>query len=128
MLCQLPVLKCLLLTCRVGNIGDVRYQAEVGDAEFPWMREYGSAWKIHGCMGVRVSPLRRGWGHSQSVSNQTEEFMVADPKALQHILQTSAYHYPKTRDTRASLRMLLGQGIVWVHGACERIRCDSTRC
>ena len=39
----------------VGNETDLRYQNEVGDCEFKWMREYGSAWRRAGCFGVSVS-------------------------------------------------------------------------
>ena len=35
-----------------GNEADIRYQNEVGDCEFKWMREYGSAWRRAGCFGV----------------------------------------------------------------------------
>jgi hypothetical protein len=37
-----------------GNESDIRYQNEVGDCEFKWMREYGSAWCRAGCFGVSV--------------------------------------------------------------------------
>ena len=40
-----------------GNETDIRYQNEVGDCEFKWMREYGSAWRRAGCFGVSVSCL-----------------------------------------------------------------------
>lgn len=42
--------------------------------------------------------------------------MLADPKALQYVLQTSGYRFPKRPDARASARVLLGEGIIWVHG------------
>ena len=35
-----------------GNEGDLRYQNEVGDSEFQWMRKYGTAWKRNGPLGV----------------------------------------------------------------------------
>jgi alkylphenol/PAH-inducible cytochrome P450 monooxygenase len=44
--------------------------------------------------------------------------MVADPKALQYILQTSGYRFPKRADARANARMVIGDGIVYVHGTC----------
>ena len=55
--------------------------------------------------------------------------MIADPKALQYVLQTSGYRFPKPRDVRAAIRMILGEGIVYVHGeptfaclkACHRL-------
>jgi hypothetical protein len=37
-----------------GNEADIRYQNEVGDCEFKWMHEYGSAWRRAGCFGVSV--------------------------------------------------------------------------
>lgn len=37
-----------------GNEGDLRYQNEVGDTEFEWMRKYGTAWHRSGPLGVRL--------------------------------------------------------------------------
>jgi len=85
----------------LGNVGDVRYQNEVGDAEFRWMREYGGAWKTHGCIG-------------------SEHLMIADPKAIQYVLHTSGYRFPKRADILASIRMVLGEGIVYVHGEAHQ--------
>ncbi|VDC00881.1 unnamed protein product [Peniophora sp. CBMAI 1063] len=81
----------------LGNEGDMRYQCDVGDVEFPWLGEYGGAWKIWGPLGE-------------------ERLVLADPKALQYVLQTSGYRFPKRPDTRANARMLLGDGIIWAHG------------
>jgi cytochrome P450 len=81
----------------LGNEGDVRYQAEVGDSEFSWLNEYGGAWKIYGALGE-------------------EQLYLADPKALQYVLQTSGYRFPKLHMVRATIRMLLGEGIAYVHG------------
>jgi len=33
----------------------VRYQDEVGDLEYKWTREYGTAFRVAGCYGVRAS-------------------------------------------------------------------------
>ncbi|KAI0319080.1 cytochrome P450 [Amylostereum chailletii] len=79
------------------QLGDLRYQKEVGDKDFSWMTEYGSAWRINGVLGE-------------------EELMVADPKALQYILQTSGYRFPKKTEIVATFRFILGEGIVWAHG------------
>ncbi len=44
----------LISLCRItGNEGDIRYQNEVGDTEFEWMRKYGTAWRRSGPLGVR---------------------------------------------------------------------------
>ena len=37
-----------------GNDLDLRYQVEVGDCEFKWARQYGTAWRRSGCLGVGV--------------------------------------------------------------------------
>ncbi|KZV60944.1 cytochrome P450 [Peniophora sp. CONT] len=80
---------------------DIRYQVEVGDVEFLWLREFGGAWKVHGPLG-------------------DERLMLADPKALQYVLQTSGYRYPKRGDWRAQQRMRLGDGLAWAHGEQHR--------
>ena len=41
--------------------------------------------------------------------------MLADPKALQHILQ--GYNYPKRADYRQSARLLTGMGLLYADGA-----------
>lgn len=37
--------------------------------------------------------------------------MVADPKALQYILHTSGYNFPKAPDASHIIRMLTGDGV-----------------
>ena len=49
-----------------GNEGDLRYQNEVGDSEFQWMRKYGTAWRRTGPLGVSTfgdhqKPQRLTW-------------------------------------------------------------------
>ncbi|EIM91061.1 cytochrome P450 [Stereum hirsutum FP-91666 SS1] len=82
----------------IGNEFDIRFQKEVGDCEFKWMHDYGTAWRTAGCMGE-------------------DYLMLADPKACQYILHTSGYHYPKRKDNRAISRFVTGDGIIWVEGA-----------
>ncbi|KZV76320.1 cytochrome P450 [Peniophora sp. CONT] len=81
----------------LGNAEEYRYQNEVGDVEFQWLKEYGGVWKIHDPLGG-------------------ERLMLADPKALQYVLQTSGYRYPKSAPNRGELRMAFGTGIVWADG------------
>ena len=38
-----------------GHQPEYVYQKETGESEFKWMREYGSAWRVQGCMGVRLA-------------------------------------------------------------------------
>jgi hypothetical protein len=45
--------------------------------------------------------------------------MVADPKALQYILHTSGYNFPKTPDASHTIRMLTGDGIGSTQGKSD---------
>lgn len=78
----------------MGNALDINLQDQAGDVDFKWLKEYGSAWRMGGPLGDDV-------------------LMVADPKALQHILHKSGYHYPKRQDGRVFAEMITGRGIVW---------------
>ncbi|KAH9955260.1 cytochrome P450 [Russula dissimulans] len=85
----------------LGDEEDFRYQNEVGDREFTWMRKYGSAWRRSGPLGVDCLSL-------------------ADPKALQYVLHTSGYHFSKGREITQSIKMTVGQGLLWAHGTIHR--------
>jgi len=81
----------------LGNEGDIRYQNEVGDCEFKWMREYGSAWRRAGCFGK-------------------DHLMVADPKAIKHILHSAGYPYLKATDRVQLMKLISGNGIIAAQG------------
>ncbi|KAA1474639.1 cytochrome P450 [Dentipellis sp. KUC8613] len=81
----------------IGNQQDILYQKEVGDVEFKWMREYGSAWRLHGCLGE-------------------DQLMIADPKAIQYVLHTSGYRFPKHAIVNEDSRLTVGDGLIWAHG------------
>ncbi|KAH9173526.1 cytochrome P450 [Lactarius sanguifluus] len=85
----------------LGNEADIRYQNEVGDCEFKWMREYGSAWRRTGCLG-------------------TDRLMLADPKALKHILHSAGYHYSRAIVRVQFFRMAIGNGIAAAEGQAHR--------
>lgn len=38
-----------------GHLRDVALQESVGDLDFKWMKEYGTAWRLKGPLGVRDS-------------------------------------------------------------------------
>ncbi|KAI0253566.1 cytochrome P450 [Lactifluus subvellereus] len=80
-----------------GSDVDFRHQNEVGDCEFKWARQYGSAWRQQGCFGI-------------------DRLAVADPKTLQYILHTSAYHFIKPIEVLKSIELLFGKGIAGTHG------------
>ena len=39
----------------LGNQPEYFYQKETGESEFKWLREYGTAWRVRGCMGVGLT-------------------------------------------------------------------------
>ncbi|KAF8486759.1 cytochrome P450 [Russula emetica] len=85
----------------LGNEGDLRYQNEVGDSEFEWMRKYGTAWHRSGPLGI-------------------DHLSLADPKALQYVLHTSGYRFPKGREANQNIKLVVGPGIIWAHGTDHR--------
>ena len=41
---------------------------------------------------------------------------VANPKALQYILHTSGYHFPKRADNLQITKLITGEGIAYANG------------
>ncbi|KAF8511881.1 cytochrome P450 [Hysterangium stoloniferum] len=82
----------------VGNLPALQRSREAGDAEFAWTKEFGNTMAIKGVMGREI-------------------LMTGDPKALQYILNTSGYNFPKTKSGRVLLELLTGNGIIWAEGA-----------
>ncbi|PBK75434.1 cytochrome P450 [Armillaria solidipes] len=78
-----------------------QHQDQVGDLEFSWYREYGTAYRAAGCYGQDI-------------------LAIADPKALQYITQGAGYRYPKTADFDFNLNILLGLGIVTAAGSVHQ--------
>nr|ADN06378.1 PAH-inducible cytochrome P450 monooxygenase PC-PAH 4 [Phanerodontia chrysosporium] len=78
----------------LGNIRDFSYQENVGDLDFAYMKEYGTAWRLKSSLGKSV-------------------LMVADPKALQHIFHKSGYLYPKTTPSTVRSFLVTGKSILW---------------
>ncbi|KAK0204383.1 cytochrome P450 [Desarmillaria ectypa] len=79
----------------------IKYQDQVGDLDFPWFREYGSAFRGAACYGKDL-------------------LVLGDPKGLQHVLHGSGYRYPKAPDSDYNLNILFGKGIVTVAGSVHQ--------
>ncbi|KAI0701973.1 cytochrome P450 [Cytidiella melzeri] len=77
----------------LGNVRDFFYQANVGDMDFQYVKEYGLAWRMGGALGQDV-------------------LQVADPKALQHIFHKSGYNYPKNIESNVIIKILTGDSIL----------------
>ncbi|KAM0747577.1 putative cytochrome P450 [Meredithblackwellia eburnea MCA 4105] len=71
--------------------------SEPGVTYLKWSREYGGA--------VRYSSLLGGDG-----------IFFTDPVALNHILLTNAYDFPKPPEVRGELSRILGKGILFAEG------------
>ncbi|KAJ6561567.1 cytochrome P450 [Mycena vulgaris] len=69
-------------------------QNDVGELDFTWNRQYGGAWRIDDCFGGEL-------------------LMVADPKAIHHILHVQGYGYPKTRQSKQFVALAFGRGVSW---------------
>ncbi|KAJ3991866.1 cytochrome P450 [Lentinula boryana] len=91
-----PVLSWLL-----GHEYELANQAEVGDLEFKWFRDYGTVFRSAGCCGEDI-------------------LMVSDAEALHHILNTGGYRYPKTKDAVRFIRQISGRGLTWAQGVVHQ--------
>jgi len=47
---------------------------------------------------------------------QEDRLWIADPKAVNHILQKSGYLYGKPKNTQERASLLSGRGVVWAQG------------
>ncbi|KIK60887.1 hypothetical protein GYMLUDRAFT_244040 [Collybiopsis luxurians FD-317 M1] len=80
----------------LGNLGEL-LQKPVGLAEFEWQKTYGDVVRFGAALG-------------------TDQLMIADPKALQHILQSSGYGWRKSPVRREMARLTSGKGLAWADG------------
>ncbi|KAG7450918.1 cytochrome P450 [Guyanagaster necrorhizus] len=78
----------------LGHEGVLRGQDNAGDLEMKWCREYGTVYRIAGCLGQSV-------------------LVVCDPKALEHVFHPSR-PYPKSKDTLFLIDLIIGKGLVTV--------------
>ncbi|KAK0214101.1 cytochrome P450 [Armillaria fumosa] len=85
----------------LGNEHAIKHQDQVGDLDFPWFREYGSAFRGTACYGQDL-------------------LVLGDPKGLQHVLHGSGYRYPKAPDSDYNLNILFGKGIITVAGSVHQ--------
>ncbi|KAF8829537.1 hypothetical protein HHX47_DHR3000654 [Lentinula edodes] len=80
----------------LGNLREI-LQQPAGLAEFEWQRKYGDVVRFRASFG-------------------TDQLMVADPKALQHVLQSSGYKWRKSPVRREIARLTSGKGLAWADG------------
>ncbi|KAK0197855.1 cytochrome P450 [Armillaria mellea] len=80
----------------LGHQRVLRDQENAGDLKTKWRREYGTLYRIGGCLGQDV-------------------LVVCDPKALAHIFHPSC-SYPKSKDAVFILGLITGNGLGIVSG------------
>ncbi|KAK0245118.1 cytochrome P450 [Armillaria nabsnona] len=80
----------------LGHQRVLRDQENAGDLETKWRREYGTLYRIGGCLGQDV-------------------LVVCDPQALAHIFHPS-HPYPKSKDAVFILGLVAGKGLAIVSG------------
>ncbi|KAK7691948.1 hypothetical protein QCA50_005353 [Cerrena zonata] len=84
----------------LGNLRQV-FHSLVGEIDTQWQEQYGGVVRIKGSFG-------------------DDRLWVADPKALQHIFQTSGYNYPKQPERRALTRLVADEGLVFADGDAHK--------
>ncbi|TFK50064.1 cytochrome P450 [Heliocybe sulcata] len=85
----------------LGNLGEM-YLGPAAEADFKWHQTFGSVVRYKGILN-------------------DDYLMISDPKALQHILHTSAYHFVKdSGGKRALTHLLAGRSLNSVDGEEHR--------
>ncbi|KAF5357736.1 hypothetical protein D9757_011950 [Collybiopsis confluens] len=87
-----PPSKSLLL----GSMPDLMLN-EAGSTDFSWQEQYGDVIKFKAPLGA-------------------DRLLISDPKALQHILQTSGYRWGKSSERQEISRLVGGKGVGWADG------------
>lgn len=118
-----------------GNLRQLLAADTAAEFDFKWTKEYGNAFAIKGSMGVRDSIIfepnyqkiesLKAWN---AVSNWPQGKEKLHPpqsvrpyfpfytQALHYILNTTGYTYPKPQQSRATTRLIVGEGLVYAHG------------
>ncbi|GAA6004161.1 cytochrome P450 [Rhodotorula paludigena] len=83
-----------------GNVARI-LQEEPAVAHKEWQEKYGSVARYHGFFGA-------------------QRLVLYDPAALNHVLLSNCYDYPKPEEVRGDLAMILGKGILFAEGDDHR--------
>ncbi|KAF5356634.1 hypothetical protein D9757_006808 [Collybiopsis confluens] len=84
----------------LGNMADLM-QNQAGLTEFLWQEAYGDVVKFKAPLGM-------------------DRLLISDPKAMQHILQTSGYRWAKYPERKEISRLSSGKGLLWADGDVHR--------
>ncbi|KIK60888.1 hypothetical protein GYMLUDRAFT_244041 [Collybiopsis luxurians FD-317 M1] len=84
----------------IGNIWEV-FHRPTGQSEFEWQDTYGAVIRLKASFG-------------------SEQLMITDHKALQHIFQETDYRWRKSKSRRELSRLTSGRGLAWADGDSHR--------
>jgi hypothetical protein len=118
-----------------GNLPQLVRPENVGDADFEWVKAFGTSVRIKSPFGVSTALVPGVWNNLSSIDVSSvmccsrrilrfagdigTPYYSANPeiwKALQYILGTSGYKFRKSMDFRFMIRMLTGKGLIWADG------------
>lgn len=80
----------------LGNLPEI-FQSQAGIPDFKYQALYGDVVRVNGVFGEG-------------------RLMISDPKALQYIIHTSGYAFPKWPERTEISRVLMGRGLLWADG------------
>lgn len=84
----------------LGNLKEL-FQSQAGVPDFKYQKLYGDVVRVKGAFGE-------------------DRLLVSDPKALQYIVHTSGYAFPKWPERTEISRVLMGRGLLWADGDIHR--------
>ncbi|EAU91561.1 hypothetical protein CC1G_02050 [Coprinopsis cinerea okayama7 len=84
----------------LGNLREL-FQSQAGVPDFKYQREFGDVVRVKGALGE-------------------DRLFISDPKALQYIIHTSGYAYPKWPERTEISRVLMGRGLLWADGEIHK--------
>ena len=97
--------------------------SEAGGVEKRFLEDFGSVVRWNGSLGVRLVSCQTQARVSnleslpeRSVRLQVDCLWIADPKAINHVLQKSGYLYAKPSDIRERLALSADHGLLWAGG------------
>ncbi|GAA5932238.1 cytochrome P450 [Sporobolomyces koalae] len=83
-----------------GNMETI-FQDEPGRSHIQWNEQFGGAARYHGMLGA-------------------QRLVLFDSTALNHVLLSNCYDYPKPDEVRGDLAMILGKGVLFAEGDDHR--------
>ena len=96
---------------------------EAGGVEKKFLKDFGNIVHLNGPFCVRLTSSNSRWCYvterlAETIGTRVQEdrLWIADPKAINYILQKSGYLYAKPNHIREGAALCLGRGIIWAEG------------